>query len=118
MNSVLKKNMIFNSVLMLGLGVLSLLFMKYPMIYFMIYVVLYFMIGIITTCVNVPLSSYFQVQVPIEYQGRFFALLTVASGLLIPLGISYTGLLAEMVGADIAYIINNLCVIVIVCLCV
>ena len=110
MNSVLKKNMIFNSVLMLRLGVLSLLFM--------IYVVLYFMIGIITTCVNVPLSSYFQVQVPIEYQGRFFALLTVASGLLIPLGISYTGLLAEMVGADIAYIINNLCVIVIVCLCV
>ncbi|EOS80404.1 hypothetical protein C817_01679 [Dorea sp. 5-2] len=50
MNSVLKKNMIFNSVLMLRLGVLSLLFM--------IYVVLYFMIGIITTCVNVPLSSY------------------------------------------------------------
>ena len=78
MNSVLKKNMIFNSVLMLRLGVLSLLFM--------IYVVLYFMIGIITTCVNVPLSSYFQVQVPIEYQGRFLALLTVASGLLIPLG--------------------------------
>jgi DHA3 family macrolide efflux protein-like MFS transporter len=118
MKSALKKNMIFNSVLMLGLGVLSLLFMKYPMIYFLIYVVLNFMIGIITTCVNVPLSSYFQVQVPIEYQGRFFALLTVASGLLIPLGISYTGLLAEMVGADVAYIINNICVIVIVCLCV
>lgn len=46
-----------------------------------------------------------------------FALLSFSSSLLIPLGITYAGFLASLVGADLACIINNLCVIAIVLLC-
>ena len=48
---------------------------------------------------------------------QLFALLSFSSSLLIPLGITYTGFLASVVEPDLAYIINNLCVIAIVLLC-
>ena len=63
-----------------------------------------------------PLISYFQTRVPLEQQGRFFALLAFFSGILIPLGISYTGVLADWLGPGAAYACNNLCVIVLVLL--
>lgn len=44
-------------------------------------------------------------------------MLAFAFGLLVPLGISCAGFLAPLVGADVAYIINNVCIIVIVLLC-
>ncbi|MDE5748071.1 MAG: MFS transporter, partial [Acetatifactor sp.] len=87
------------------------------MVYFALFLFLEFLLGVVTSCVNVPLMSSLQTRVPIDYQGRFFALLSFSSSLLIPLGITYTGFLASVMGPDLAYIINNLCVIVIVLLC-
>lgn len=113
----LKKLFLLNSALMVLIGVGSLFMTAVPMAYFALFLFLEFLLGVVTSCVNVPLISALQTRVPIDYQGRFFALLSFASGLLIPLGITYTGFLASVVGADLAYIINNLCVIAIVLLC-
>lgn len=113
----LKKLFLLNSALMVLIGVGALFMTSAPMAYFALFLFLEFLLGLVTSCVNVPLISSLQTRVPIDYQGRFFALLSFSSGLLIPLGITYTGFLASVVGADLAYIINNLCVIVIVLLC-
>lgn len=110
----LKFFLLLNSGIMILMGVLSLLMTPWPMVYFAIFVLCSFLLGGVTALVNIPLISGFQTQVPIQLQGRFFALLAVGSGLLVPLGISYAGFLAELVGADVAYIINNVCVIVVV----
>ncbi|EFE85907.1 hypothetical protein FUSPEROL_02265 [Fusobacterium periodonticum ATCC 33693] len=71
-------------------------------------------LGMITTFVNVPLISSFQKNVEIEYQSRFFSLLSFFSGGLIPLEVLYAGYLSSYIGADITYIINNMAIIVIV----
>ena len=70
----------------------------------------------ITTFVNVPLISSFQRNVGIEYQSRFFSILSFFSGGLIPLGILYAGYLSSYIGADVTYIIDNVVIIIIVCL--
>ena len=113
----LRNLFLLNSGIMVLIGAASLVMTGVPRVYFLLFLAAEFVIGFITSCVNVPLISSFQTSVPLEYQGRFFALLSFASGLLIPLGISYTGFLASLVGADTAYIINNLAVIAIVLLC-
>ena len=73
------------------------------------------LLGFITILVNVPMTSFFQSQVPLNIQSRFFALLSFSANLIVPLGILYTGFLASAIGADVTYIINNILVIVIVC---
>ncbi|MBD5169206.1 MAG: MFS transporter [Oscillibacter sp.] len=113
----LRNLFLLNSGIMALTGAASLVMTGVPRVYFLLFLAAEFVIGFITSCVNVPLISSFQTSVPLEYQGRFFALLSFTSGLLIPLGISYTGFLASLVGADMAYIINNLVVIAIVLLC-
>lgn len=113
----LRNLFLLNSGIMVLTGAASLVMTGVPRVYFLLFLAAEFLIGFITSCVNVPLISSFQTSVPLEYQGRFFALLSFTSGLLIPLGISYTGFLASLVGADMAYIINNLLVIAIVLLC-
>ncbi|MDE5951894.1 MAG: MFS transporter, partial [Acetatifactor sp.] len=113
----LKNLFLLNSALMVLIGVGSLFMTAVPMVYFALFLFLEFLLGVVTSCVNVPLMSSLQTRVPIDYQGRFFALLSFSSSLLIPLGITYTGFLASVMGPDLAYIINNLCVIVIVLLC-
>ena len=113
----LKALLLLNSGVMILIGVCSLCMTGFPMAYFGLFLLFEFLLGVITSLVNVPLISSFQTRIPIDYQGRFFALLAFASGLLIPLGISYAGFLASLVGADAAYIINNVCIIVIVLLC-
>lgn len=110
----LKNLFLFNSALMVLIGMGSLFMTAIPEVYFLLFLLFQFLLGAVTACVNVPLVSSLQTRVPIDYQGRFFALLSFSSGLLIPLGITYTGFLASLVGADMAYIINNLCVIAIV----
>lgn len=117
LQSRMKFFLLLNSGVMILIGVLSLLMTPWPTLYFVLFVAGEFLVGGITAFVNVPLISGFQARVPLELQGRFFALLSVGAGLLVPLGISYTGFLAELVGADTAYIINNVCVIVVVLLC-
>lgn len=117
LQSKLKLFLLLNSGVMILIGVLSLLMAPWPMPYFALFVLGEFLVGGITALVNVPLISGFQTRVPLELQGRFFALLSVGAGLLVPLGISYAGFLAQLLGADTAYIINNACVIVIVLFC-
>lgn len=111
----IKSLFIVNSACMILIGLFSLILFNFTQIgYFFLFIALQLIIGFISTCINVPLSSYFQVQVPLEYQARFFSILSFSSSLLVPLGVSYTGLLASHIGADTAYIINNLCIIIIV----
>ena len=105
---------IANSVLMISIGLFFFFFIRFPLAYLITFLLLEFSIGFVTACVNIPLISYFQVAIPIEYQGRVFSLLTFFSSVLLPVGISYTGLLASFFGADIAYIANNICVICVV----
>ena len=113
----LKLLFILNSSLMCLGGLLSIILFKYNhYIYFTIFIFFQFLIGMITTFVNVPLISSFQKNVEIEYQSRFFSILSFFSGGLIPLGILYAGYLSSYIGADITYIINNLAIIAIVCL--
>ena len=113
----LKLLFILNSFLMCLLGLLSIILFKYNhYIYFTIFIFFQFLIGMITTFVNVPLISSFQKNVEIKYQSRFFSILSFFSGGLIPLGVLYAGYLSSYIGADITYIINNLAIIIIVCL--
>ena len=113
----LKLLFILNSFLMCLLGLLSIILFKYNhYIYFTIFIFFQFLIGMITTFVNVPLISSFQKNVDIKYQSRFFSILSFFSGGLIPLGILYAGYLSSYIGADITYIINNLAIVIIVCL--
>ena len=113
----LKLLFILNSFLMCLLGLLSIILFKYNhYIYFTIFIFFQFLIGMITTFVNVPLISSFQKNVEIEYQSRFFSILSFFSGGLIPLGILYAGYLSSYIGADVTYMINNVVIIIIVCL--
>ena len=113
----LKNLFVINSAIMILIGVGSLFMTSVPEVYFVCFLLLEFLLGAVTSCINVPLISSLQTRVPIDYQGRFFGLLSFSANLLIPLGITYTGFLASLVGADLAYMINNLCVIIIVLLC-
>ena len=113
----LKLLFILNSFLMCLLGLLSIILFKYNhYIYFTIFIFFQFLIGMITTFVNVPLISSFQRTVEIEYQSRFFSILSFFSGGLVPLGILYAGYLSSYIGADVTYMINNVVIIIIVCL--
>ncbi|QYR55144.1 MFS transporter [Fusobacterium hwasookii] len=113
----LKSLFILNSSLMCLLGLLSVILFKYNhYIYFTTFIFFQFLIGMITTFVNVPLISSFQKNVEIKYQSRFFSILSFFSGGLIPLGVLYAGYLSSYIGADITYIIDNIAIIIIVCL--
>ena len=113
----LKLLFILNSFLMCLLGLLSIILFKYNhYIYFVVFIFFQFLIGMITTFVNVPLISSFQKNVEIEYQSRFFSILSFFSGGLVPLGILYAGYLSSYIGADVTYMINNVVIIIIVCL--
>ena len=113
----LKLLFILNSSLMCLGGLLSIILFRYNhYIYFKIFIFFQFLIGMITTFVNFPLISSFQSNVEIEYQSRFFSILSFFSGGLIPLGILYAGYLSSYIGADVTYMINNVAIIIIVCL--
>ena len=113
----LKLLFILNSSLMCLGGLLSITLFRYNhYIYFTIFIFFQFLIGMITTFVNVPLISSFQRNVEIEYQSRFFSILSFFSGGLVPLGILYAGYLSSYIGADVTYMINNVVIIIIVCL--
>ena len=111
----LKLLFILNSSLMCLGGLLSIILFKYNhYIYFTIFIFFQFLIGMITTFVNVPLISSFQKNVEIEYQSRFFSILSFFSNGLGPLGVLYAGYLSSYIGADITYIIDNIAIIIIV----
>lgn len=111
----LNKLFIINSLIMIAIGGLSLLLSGFSMyVYFSVFLFMQILLGFFTILINVPLTSYFQANVPLQFQGRFFAFFSFAANLSIPFGISYTGVIANHLGADITYMINNSCVILIV----
>lgn len=87
-------------------------FEKY--IFFVLMLILEVFLGFITILINVPVTSFFQSQVPLPIQSRFFALLSFSANLSVPLGILYAGFMAEKIGPDVNYILNNILVICIV----
>ena len=103
-----------NGITMILIGLASTLMISVPHIFFITFLFLESMVGFFTILVNVPLTSYFQARVPINYQGRFFALFSFTAQVSVPLGIGYTGILAQQIGPDYAYIINNMLVICLV----
>ena len=106
---------IANSAVMILIGGTSVLFQgRWSHVYYAIFLVLQVLLGFFTILVNVPLTSYFQATVPVHLQSRFFAFFSFAANLSTPFGLIYTGLLAERIGADVTYILNNSVVIVIV----
>ncbi|RDU22651.1 MFS transporter [Anaerosacchariphilus polymeriproducens] len=115
LKSHLKGLFIANSFFMIITAVLSITLYSFSnKVFFCFFIILQFFIGMITTCINVPLGSYLQTKVPLKFQGRFFALLSFFSSLFVPMGISYSGYLSLHIQADNTYIINNICVILIV----
>lgn len=113
----LKRLFITNSALLAMIGVFSILLNSFDKnIFYIIYLVLMFFVGIITTSVNVPLSTEFQTQVPVSIQGRFFATLSLISSFLIPFGIFVAGITSNAIGCDITIVLYNLIVIAFVAL--
>lgn len=105
-----------NSALMAAIGLAAAPLRASPAAYFALFLAGQTAVGGLTAWINVPLISCFQISVPLERQGRFFALLAFFSGLLIPLGTTWTGFLADALGAGPAYALNNLCVVLLVLL--
>lgn len=73
-----------------------------------------FLSGIFMTFVNIPLISGFQVMVDQHIQARFFSLLSFFSKLMIPFGTYVAGLNSSLMGADVAYLINGVLMVVVV----
>lgn len=117
----LKENMhiflILYAQIMIVVAVLSLVMVNHPYGYFLIFLICQLLCSAVITCVNVPLWSYLQTNVEINYQGRFFSIQSFLSNILTPLGIFYTGYLADWFGADLAYLLNSVCIIAIVLIC-
>lgn len=111
-----KRLIITNSVFMIMIGIFSIVCYPHKSVYYVIFICLLFIIGFTTTCVNIPLGSYFQTRVPLAYQGRFFALVAFFAELLIPLGIAFAGLVVSKIQADVTFIIFNAILILIVLL--
>ncbi|KRL00925.1 MFS transporter [Liquorilactobacillus capillatus] len=103
-----------NGITMILIGLASIFMVLVPQMFFITFLFLESMVGFLTILVNIPLTSYFQSKVPINYQGRFFAFFSFTAQVSIPLGIGLTGVLAQQIGPDYAYIINNLLVICLV----
>lgn len=104
---------ITSSALTALMGVLSLLLAGHPWVFYGAFLLLSFLTGGMNAMVNVPLAAHFQTEVSVHMQGRFFSLVSFGSQLLVPLGVSVAGMLAEAVGADVAFIINNMMAILV-----
>ena len=112
----ISKLFVLNSLVMVLIGFSSVFLISFnAFVFFGLMLFFEVLLGFITILVNVPMTSFFQSQVPLNIQSRFFALLSFSANLIVPLGILYTGFLASAIGADVTYIINNILVIVIVC---
>lgn len=113
----ISKLFILNSLVMILIGVASVFLIQLnAFIFFSLMLFFEVLLGFITILVNVPMTSFFQSQVPLDIQSRFFSLLSFSANLIVPLGILYTGFLASIIGADVTYILNNILVICIVCI--
>ena len=113
----ISKLFILNSLVMILIGVASVFLIQLnAFIFFSLMLFFEVLLGFITILVNVPMTSFFQSQVPLDIQSRFFSLLSFSANLIVPLGILYTVFLASIIGADVKYILNNILVICIVCI--
>lgn len=112
----LKELFLANSAVMILTGILSMMVPSaWKLLFYGLFLFLMMIEGLLNALVNIPLISGFQRDVEIAMQARFFALLTFCSNLLIPLGVAYAGILSERLRPDGAFILQNLLVILIVC---
>ncbi|MCS5422254.1 MULTISPECIES: MFS transporter [Psychrilyobacter] len=94
------------SILIMGIGIFSLIFLRNIPLFFIVYSFLRFSLGVINTMVNVPLTSGFQEAVPKDMQGRFFGIVFFISGLLIPIGNLVIGEISKWIRPQFIIIIN------------
>lgn len=96
------------SIIMIVTGILSLFLRGQPMMFFMVYVILCLLSGYSSTLVNVPMISYFQKNVDIDQQTQFFSIMTLFSNIAVPLGTFVAGIMCELFGGDVAYLMNGI----------
>ena len=96
------------SIIMILTGILSLFLRGQPMIFFTIYIILCLLSGYSSTLVNVPVISYFQKNVDIDQQTQFFSIMTLFSNIAVPLGTFVSGIMCELFGGDVAYLMNGI----------
>lgn len=111
----LKNLFVIESSVLIAIGVsANLLSNISSSVFLSFYLCLMFLAGFFITLVNVPLITEFQTKVPVSMQGKFFALLSLVSHFLIPLGVLFAGISSEVIGADNTLIVNNIIVIIFV----
>lgn len=111
----LKKFFYAQGLLMIFCGILAVLLFQYnPYVYFYIFLLFSLISGVVSTLVNVPLISQFQTMVDPKYQARFFSLLSFSAQIMIPLGTYFAGIMSQSIGADNAYAMNGLILLVLV----
>lgn len=114
-NSLMKLSLYIQSGIMIITGIFSIIFLAYdPNIFYFIYLILCFLSGYFSTFVNVPLMSNFQIMVDINYQARFFSILSFFSSLMIPIGTLFAGTMSKILRTDIAYLLNGVIMFVVV----
>lgn len=114
-NAYMKQCLYVQAGIMIVTGICSVVLLTYsPDMFYIIYLILCFLSGFFSTFVNVPLMSKFQVMVDINYQARFFSILTFFSGLMIPFGTLFAGAMSNVLRTDIAYLLNGALMFIIV----
>lgn len=100
---------------MILIGIASILmFGKNQFYYLVVFLILQILLGFVTLMINVPVTPFYQTSISIDHQSRFFSLNSFLGKIAITLGTAYTGVIAQQFGAGVAYISNNICVILIV----
>lgn len=111
----LKVFFLAQGIIMVTTGITSQLFYHQSTLWFyMIYLLLSFLTGVFSTMVNVPLMSSFQFMVERDFQARFFSMLSFFSRLMIPFGTIVAGYSSDLLGADIAYLMNGALLILLI----
>lgn len=104
-----------NSLLMLLQGFLGLVIpVTYKYVYYVFFIISQLIIGVITTCINVPIISYYQENIPLMYQSRFFSFTSSLYTVVFSLGTLAAGTGADFLNASIMFIINNAAVLIII----
>ncbi len=111
----LKHFFYIQGIIMVTIGILScLLVTSHTQLFLIIYCFSVFVSGFVMTLVNIPIISNFQKIVKPSKQAIFFSLQSFFSQLMIPLGTFFAGFTSEKLGADIAYLLNGLIMLVVI----
>lgn len=107
-NSLMKSSLYIQSWIMIITGIFSITFLSFnPNIFYFLYLILCFLSGFFATFVNVPIMSNFQIMVDVNFQARFFSILSFFSSLMIPIGTLFAGTMSNILRTDVAYLLNG-----------